>query len=353
MSMAAELLKKAANNEGLVREAGGIIGRQVLHMTGLVDDLLDVSRVARGLVELQKEELDLRQIVSGAVEQVQPQLTTRGHTLKLQISSAPAFVRGDKARLVQVATNLLNNAAKYTPANGQITLVVQTCGAQAVLRVMDNGNGIEASLLPHVFELFTQGKRTSERAQGGLGMGLALVKNIVALHGGQVSAQSGGPGQGSVFTVKLPRVLQPAQTLREAAVPAPEAAVQNHHLMVVDDNLDAAHLLANVLQLQGHHVTVAGDAQSALVASVGADIGVFILDIGLPGMDGYTLVRRLRAEPVTAGALMIALTGYGQAQDRALCKAAGFDHHFVKPVDLNALTSVLAQARGKTDSPLQ
>jgi len=349
ISMAAELLKRAGANETLVRKAGNIIERQVLHMTGLVDDLLDVSRVARGLVELQNEELDLRQAVDAAVEQVQPLVNARGHTLSLQLSSTPVFVQGDKARLVQVAANLLNNAAKYTPAGGNIALVVEASGAQVVMQVTDNGSGIEASLLPTVFELFTQGKRTLERAQGGLGLGLALVKNIVVLHGGQVSARSAGPGQGSVFTVMLPRVMRPAQVVSEDGVPNSAATDRSHRLMVVDDNLDAAQLLADVLEQEGHQVTVAADAQSALAASASARIGVFILDIGLPDMDGHALARRLRAEPATAGALLIALTGYGQAQDRVLSKAAGFDHHFVKPVDLKELAGVLGQARANAE----
>ena len=345
ISMAAELLKKSGSNEILVRKAGDIVERQVKHMTNLVDDLLDVSRVARGLVELQTEEIDLRQIVGSAVEQVQTLVNARQHALDLQLSVEPAVVVGDKARLIQVIANLLNNAAKYTPSNGQITLEVEVSDAQVVLRVIDNGNGIKASLLPHVFELFTQAKRTPERAQGGLGLGLALVKNIVALHGGQVTAVSAGAAQGSVFTVFLPRVMQPTQAPTDVPASEPVAAVPNHHLMIVDDNLDAARMLADVLEQQGHRVTVAADGQSALVASADKRVGVFILDIGMPGMDGHALARRLRAEPATAGALMIALTGYGQAQDRARSKAAGFDHHLVKPVNLEQLTSVLAQAR--------
>ena len=254
------------------------------------------------------------------------------------------FVKGDKTRLVQVIANLLNNAAKYTPQKGEIELGLEIEDGWAYVHVKDNGSGISPTLLPCVFDLFTQGERTPDRAQGGLGLGLSLVKNITALHGGRVAAESQGLGKGSTFTISLPLVAkegeEPVNTvLGNNAVPESGPL----HLMIVDDNLDAAQSLAALLESCGHHVTVLEDAGSALMAIVDIRVQVFILDIGLPGMDGYELARRLRADPATANAVIIALTGYGQAHDRVLTKAAGFDHHFVKPIDIEQLAKVLKQ----------
>jgi PAS domain S-box-containing protein len=347
ISTAAQLLAMSAGNEARVRQTSAIISRQVLHMTALVDDLLDVSRVTRGLVELQSEIMDVKLVVASAVEQAQPLVESRGHALVLRLGSTPAFVEGDKTRLIQVLSNLLNNAAKYTPQNGEIVLSLEVRQSQVCLSVSDNGSGIAPSLLPIVFELFTQAERTPDRTQGGLGLGLALVKNIISLHGGAVEAHSEGLGKGSVFTITLPLVQ------RKAASPGnlqlAEHAAQAGHLqrplqfMIVDDNREAGQVLANFLEATGHQVVVREDAESALVDVGTLGIEVFILDIGLPGMDGYELARRLRANPATQHALLVALTGYGQAHDRVLSRTAGFDHYFVKPIDMTQLTELLAK----------
>jgi PAS domain S-box-containing protein len=343
ISSAAQLLKLVGADERKVHHASEIISRQVKHMTDLVDDLLDVSRVTRGLVELEDEHLELKLLVASAIEQARPLIEARGHHLLLRLGDEPAYVRGDRTRLVQVFSNLLTNAAKYTPHGGAIVVALETRDDQYHFHVSDNGSGMSASLLPYVFDLFTQGERTPDRAQGGLGLGLSLVKSITALHGGQVAALSDGPGKGSTFTIQLPRAapgVEPARSaLPDDAAPIGRAPLK---LMIVDDNLDAAQSLAALLEMDGHQVSVHESADAALGASDTADVQVFILDIGLPGMNGYELSRRLRAGSASERALIIALTGYGQTHDRVLSKAAGFDHHFVKPIDIDQLTKVLS-----------
>ena len=345
ISSAAQLLGHVAADEKRVRQASEIIGRQVRHLTGLVDDLLDVSRVTRGLVELQHERVDLKAVMASAVEQARPLIETRRHHLDQSLDAAPAWVDGDRIRLVQVIANLLNNAAKYTPQGGAIALALEVGASHASISVRDNGIGIGPELLPQVFELFTQAERTPDRAQGGLGLGLALVKSLVALHGGSVEAHSDGPGTGSLFRINLPL----AQALRPAAPAASTAAaldaLPSRHIMIVDDNADAAQSLAEILRALGNEVAVAHDPRRALAMAEQDWPEVFILDIGLPDIDGYALARQLRAmassRPDGGRALYLALTGYGQAHDKVLSKAAGFDRHFVKPVDLEALLAAL------------
>ena len=342
---ATELLKLSGVNPQRISQAVTIIDRQVRHMTELVDDLLDVSRVTRGLVELERHPVDVGQVVANAVEQSRPIIEARGHALHVHGGLAPALVSGDATRLVQVVTNLLSNAAKYTPQGGTIDVRVDTDGARVRIAVRDNGSGIEADLLPHVFEVFTQGVRTPDRSQGGLGLGLALVKSIVALHHGSVRAFSDGPGKGSTFEIVLPALhVDAAGGARDAAALPPDAAADGgvqRRILVVDDNADAAETLGHLLESLGHQVHVCFDARSALAAAPAFRPDVCILDIGLPDMDGYQLLRSLKAVPALAGALTIALTGYGQPHDRVLSRAAGFAHHFVKPLDLTLLTAAL------------
>jgi PAS domain S-box-containing protein len=344
ISTAAQVIKMVSSDETKVRSAADIITRQVTHMTDLVDDLLDVSRITRGLVELESEILDLKAVITGAIEQARPLIEARGHELHIFLTSSPAFVKGDKTRLVQVIANLLNNSSKYTANGGKITVTLEVSEALACIKVSDNGSGIAPNLLPQIFDLFTQGERTPDRKQGGLGLGLSLVKNITLLHGGTATAESEGLGRGSQFMIDLPLV-KGASITAAAAMPfdlGAQAAVPLR-LMLVDDNVDAAQLLAGLLAATGHEVTVAEDAAEALASPAKASVQVFILDIGLPGMDGFELARTLRADPATQNAVLIALTGYGQAHDRILTKAAGFDHHFVKPVDIEALSKVLSE----------
>ena len=340
ISTAAEMLKIFAGDDPKVRKSSEVISRQVGHMTALVDDLLDVSRVTRGLVELQKELVDIKSVVSSAVEQARPLIEARRHALTVRMEASHAMVLGDRTRLTQAIANLLNNAAKYTPQGGEITLAVTGTTKNVDISVIDNGIGIDGKLLPHVFDLFTQAERTPDRSQGGLGIGLALVKTMVALHGGAVTASSDGPGTGSRFSLSLPTIAEPHDQEADSreAMPGVRACVS---VMIVDDNVDAAESLAALLEAHGHKVTVMAHPLNAISAAREQPPQVFILDIGLPEMDGYELARQLRAAPGTRNALFIALTGYGQAHDRVLSKTVGFDHHFVKPMDTERLRQIL------------
>jgi PAS domain S-box-containing protein len=341
---AADLLQVAKLDEAGIRKTSQIIGRQVLHMTTLVDDLLDVSRVTRGLVELHTECLDLRHIVNDAIEQVTPLMRARRHQLGFELPPDAPLVVGDKKRLVQVLANLLNNAAKYTPEDGQITVSIDVRGTHVLLHVTDNGIGMAPEMVARAFDLFAQAERTSDRSLGGLGLGLALVKSLVALHEGTVHCDSAGIGHGSTFTVCLPRQLATEATgADKGAEPAAlEPADAPLRIMLVDDNIDAATMLSLLLELQGHQVAIEHDAGSALAHAELDQQDVFLLDIGLPDIDGNEMAKRLRARPGTAGAVLIAITGYGQETDRAQTAAAGFDHHLVKPVDLHQLMAILA-----------
>jgi PAS domain S-box-containing protein len=339
---AAELLRMVPGDPQRVTRAARVISRQVAHMTDMVDDLLDVSRVTRGLVEFEREPVDMRSVAAAAVEQAEPGLQARRHLLAVETNGGPAVVMGDRHRLVQAVCNLLQNAGKYTPREGRIELAVTAAGGQVRIRVADNGMGMEPSLLPHVFDLFTQAERTPDRSQGGLGIGLALVRSIVRGHGGEVSASSAGAGRGSTFEVVLPRLV--AEQPPAADGPAPTVAPDRKVLMVVDDNRDAAEALASVLQVLGHDVTVAtGGSQALELVDRRADWDAFILDIGMPDMTGHELVGHLRRHVGDRPARFIALTGYGQGHDQQSSQAAGFDHHLVKPADIDRIQALLAR----------
>jgi signal transduction histidine kinase/CheY-like chemotaxis protein len=346
ITTAAQLLKMGRLDATATRHASEIIARQAEHMTELVNDLLDVSRVTRGLVALDKEEHDINAVVASAVEQVRPLVESRRHVLALAPCPAPVHVVGDRTRLVQVVSNILNNAAKYTAPRGTIDLRVSADAGEVTVSVRDNGMGIEPDVLPYIFDLFTQAERTPDRSQGGLGIGLALVKSLVALHGGSVQARSDGLGQGSEFIIRLPRLAQPRAEAANAPARA-QAADPDAPLcvLVVDDNIDAALMLAALLEMQGHSVCVEHDAGNALRRARLQCPQVLLLDIGLPDMDGYELARQLRQMPETADAVLVALTGYGQGQDRVEAQQAGFDHHLVKPASMEQVTAILAQAR--------
>ena len=341
LSTAAQLLQIAPNDAERVRRSAELMERQVRHMTELVDDLLDVSRVTRGLVHVDRDVVELQQVVQGALEQANPLIEARHHTVEVDFPETLVYVRGDRVRLVQVVSNLLNNAAKYTAPGGRIGLRLSHAEGSACLSVTDNGSGIDPQLLRHVFELFTQGQRTPDRAQGGLGLGLSLVKSLVELHGGRVQASSAGLGCGSTFSVFLPSIdAQPqaeAHSTGLALAPGPQAL----KIVVVDDNVDAGQMLAVWLGELGHEVVVKTAPEDALASPELDQVDVYLLDIGLPQMDGYELARRLRAQPRNEGAFFMAVTGYGQARDIALSKQAGFDHHFVKPLDTARLLAVL------------
>jgi signal transduction histidine kinase/CheY-like chemotaxis protein len=338
---ASDLLRIPNLDRDKVRQTSEIVARQVSHMTGLVDDLLDLSRVSRGLVTLDASLLDAGQIIGNAVEQVRPLVDARKHRLTIQMQHDSAFIHGDQKRLVQILANILNNAAKYTPEGGDITLAMQVDDDSVRYSVSDNGIGIAPHVIGHVFDMFAQAERSSDRSQGGLGIGLALVKNLVTLHGGKVAAFSEGAGKGSRFTVALPRVAQPGADRTVPQHGATAAPPQALRLLIVDDNEDAGQMLGIYLESAGYRVTVVHSAQAALAAASADAPDACLLDIGLPDMDGNELAQHLRRLPQTARSTLIAITGYGQDADRARTAAAGFDRHFVKPVDMETLLDVL------------
>lgn len=348
----AETLKRLGADDERIARTGEVISQQAMHMTRIIDDLLDVSRVTRGLVTLQQENLDFAGVVAVAVEQIRPLIDLRHHHLNVCLPGGPLPIRGDKARLVQVVSNLLNNAAKYTPDGGLIELRLELQGQELVMSVSDNGAGISSDLMPEIFDLFTQGERTSDRRHGGLGLGLALVRSLLEQHGGRVSAFSQGPGQGSTFTVRLPCAAT-AQLPAESPQPLKELQTAPLRIQLVDDNRDAAQTLALLLELDGHQVSVSYDGQSTLDMAATQCPDVYVLDIGLPDMDGTELAQRLRAYPQHEHVVMVALTGYGQASDRSRSLAAGFTHHLVKPVNYAELSELLGQVQPRqTDQPL-
>jgi signal transduction histidine kinase/ActR/RegA family two-component response regulator len=349
ISSSAALLNIQFRDEPRIRQASAIIGRQVKHMSRLIDDLLDVSRVTRGLVTLQVDELDLCEVVRSALDQARPLIDEQAHRVELDLPQCPVQVRGDATRLVQAVANILNNAAKYTPPAGTIRITLAREDGRARLQVRDNGSGMPPDLLPGVFELFTQGARTLARSQGGLGLGLALVKKLVEMHGGAVAAHSDGVGLGSVFTIELPCAqAEPDAAADGAAVRMDAAAYRPLRVIVVDDNEDAADGLATLLRAQGHTVAVDYTASAALRRAMREAPDAMVVDIGLPDMDGYQLGALLRAEPATRNAVLIAATGYGGEQDRARARAAGFSHHLVKPVDMGALVRILQEAASRS-----
>lgn len=346
ISAAADLLRVGQPDGARIQKASAVISRQVSHMAGLINDLLDASRVTSGLVLLEKDRLDLKQIVADAVEQVRPLLEARGHRLALHIPPEPALVLGDQKRMVQVLSNILINAAKFTPAGGDISLDMSVGREQVQVAVTDNGVGMDSALLARAFDLFSQAERTSDRSQGGLGIGLALVRSLVELHGGQVVACSDGIGRGSRVTVWLPHMKKQNDRgdIAHQGKGAGRGAGTQLKVMVVDDNADAAHMLASVVEALGHEVVVEIDSVHVVARAKVEKPQVFLLDIGLPGIDGNELARRLRAAPETAKALLVAVTGYGREQDREASMRSGFDHHFVKPVDVATIAGLLGTA---------
>ncbi|NML47086.1 response regulator [Ramlibacter sp. G-1-2-2] len=341
ISVAAELLARQPLDEGRRQKTSAIITRQVRHMTGLVDDLLDVSRVTRGLVTLEEAPQDMKAIVANAVEQVRPLVEAQRHQLTIELPPASAHVLGDAKRLVQVLSNLLNNAAKYTPPGGHLQLTVWVDGKCVCVRVQDDGIGIAEELQPRIFDLFSQAERTPDRSQGGLGLGLALVKSLVELHRGSVRVFSEGKGQGTCFTVTLPRLEHAGGGGGAHAEPSRHQNGSGLDVLVVDDNEDAAEMLKLLLETAGHHVRVAYDPVRALQQAEAQPPQAAFIDIGLPAIDGYEVVRRLRSHPRTARGMYVALTGYGQDADRRRALAAGFDEHLVKPADPDRIMALL------------
>ncbi len=345
---AVRVMRLLAPADGNVQWARDVIERQVQHMSRLVDDLLDVSRITRGKIALRKQLVEVAGLIARAVEMSRPFIDARHHELTVSVPPEPLCVIGDQTRLAQVLGNLLNNAAKYTEEAGKISLALVCEGEEVVITISDTGIGMAPDLLPHVFDLFMQGQQLLDQTQGGLGIGLTLVRDLVEMHGGSVHARSPGSRQGSEFIVRLPRVTPPR--LQRGADSPPRLDVQLPRrspsaacrVLVVDDNVDAAESLALCLQAMGYDVQARHDGPTALDAAQAFRPRIVLLDIGLPGMNGYEVARCLRQRGAERLAL-IAMTGFGQEQDRRRAQQAGFDRYVVKPVDPEALEKMLAQ----------
>ncbi len=352
---AIEIIERARPDEQELRSTfQAVIARQVQHMKRLLDDLLDVSRVSRGKIELRKQRVELATLLLQAVEVSRPLLTEKQQQLALTLGHAPMPLEADPTRIVQVFANILNNAAKFTPPGGHVNLSSSVEAGHAVVKIRDNGAGMSGELLARAFELFAQETRAFDRAQGGLGIGLTLVKTLVKMHGGSVQALSEGPGRGTELVVRLP--LAPAVTTplaptlpmaRAAARRVETAALAPLHILVVDDNVDAADAMRHVLRMDGHQVRVAYDGPGALAATAAEAPDLVLLDIGLPGMDGYAVAARMR-EAGLNGAALVAVTGYGQEEDLHRSAAAGFTRHLVKPVDAAGLRRVIAEVSARS-----
>jgi two-component system, chemotaxis family, CheB/CheR fusion protein len=355
LSNAVELLRLVGNGQPTFVSIGDMVGRQVHQLVRLVDDLLDVSRITRGKIELQRARLDLAAVIHQAVETSRPVIDAHRHHLEVALPLNPVWTEVDFVRMTQVVSNLLNNAAKYTDEGGRIWLTVEEVASssspEAVIRVRDNGRGIDEAALVHLFDLFYQVDRTIDRSDGGLGIGLALVKNLVEMHGGKVSAYSAGRGKGSEFTVRIPLAKQ-AKPQTPSTDPASAPTVRPARILVVDDNRDSADSLQMLLEMDGHEVWTAHDGNRAVSLALQHRPAVILLDIGLPGLNGLEVCKILRERGLT-DALVVAMTGYGQCEDREVSSAAGFDAHQVKPLDLAVLKRLLTnrQAGVISDSP--
>ena len=339
-----EILKKDTANGLPSQRARDTMERQLAHMIRLIDDLLDISRINSGKIRLEVARVRLAGAIDSAVEIGRPAIEARGHELAVEIADPGIELMADATRLAQAIGNLLNNAAKYTPAHGRIRLQAWQEGGEAVIEVSDNGVGIPPEMLENVFALFTQVGRTLDRSQGGLGIGLYLVRSLVELHHGSVAAESEGPGRGSRFTVRVPCLLKPSPTAPPAAEPAPARPAAALKVLVVDDNEDAALTLATVLEMTGRQTRTVFEAPKVLEAAAEFGPDVVLLDIGLPVMTGYDVARLLRSDPRFSHLVLIAVTGWGSAEDRRRSAEAGFDEHLTKPVDLAALEPLLHRA---------
>jgi PAS domain S-box-containing protein len=344
-----QILKMPRVDASTVHQTRDMMERQVQQLVRLVDDLLDVSRVMRGKIDLRKERVELATIVARAVETTQPLIEAQGHVLQVDVPDESLLLDADPVRLIQVVGNLLTNSAKYTEANGSIQLTAERAGDQVLLRIRDTGIGIAPDMLPHVFELFVQADHAASRSQGGLGIGLTLVKNLVEMHEGSVEAYSEGLGKGSEFVVRLPLIapVQSANNIKEEGLEP--VTVSGHRLMVVDDNADAADSLALLLRLQGHEVKVAHNGPSALELAANYLPQMILLDIGMPGMDGYEVARRIRKRSGLEKVVLTALTGWGQQEDRRRSAEAGFDHHLVKPPEPKLLEELLSDLQSQKE----
>jgi CheY-like chemotaxis protein len=326
-----------------------MMDRQLRHITHLVDDLMDVARVSSGKVILRPERVSLHGIIDAAVETSRQSIEAAGHHLTVTISAEPLTVEADRTRMVQVLANLLNNAVKYTPQGGQIRLDVVRESGYARIQVIDSGVGIPHEMLPRVFDMFTQVGTSLERSQGGLGIGLTLVKRLVEMHGGAVAAESEGPGQGSTFIVRIPLASATQVAVVDAPGSTPPLAKHRLEILVVDDNHDSASTLAMLLQMQGHRVKTAHDGPEALRLLATYRPQLILLDLGLPGMSGYEVARRIRESTELCHVTLVALTGWGQEEVRRRTREAGFDHHLVKPANTDEVLEIADSIRPETD----
>lgn len=342
-----EILKAPRLDGALLQKTREVMERQVHHLVRLVGDLLDVARVTQDKIELKKEPVELASVIAQAVETVQSLIEFRGHRLEWALPHEPLVVDADPVRMAQIVGNLLTNSAKYTEANGHIWLSAERDGKEAVLRVRDDGIGIAPDMLPNIFDLFMQASPGAENVQGGLGVGLTLVKKLVQMHGGTVEARSAGLGEGCEFSIRLPIVVEQRRELAAQRHGEPDAKVPSsrHRLLVVDDNEDAALSLAILLRMQGHEVRVAHDGPSALAVAKSFLPKMVFLDIGMPGMDGYEVARHMRLQPGLETVVLAALTGWGLAEDRRRTALEGFDHHIVKPADPQLLERLLEDVK--------
>jgi signal transduction histidine kinase len=338
------VMRLSGDNPAAVAKVRDMMERQVGHMVHLIDDLLDIARISGGKLELKRQRTDLKTILASAVETSMPLIESGQHTLTVDLPDAALPVDADATRIAQVVANLLNNAAKYTPPRGQITLAVRRDGDDAVIAVRDTGVGIAEDALTGVFEMFSQIGRTVDRSQGGLGIGLSLVRRLIEMHGGSVEATSAGANAGSVFTVRLPLAeAEPAALAAQGdTLPAPDAAAGGLKVLVVDDNVDAAVTLSMILDISGYTAKVAHDGYEALALAQAFQPRVAFLDIGMPGMSGYETARAMRATPGLEDIVLVALTGWGAESDRLRSNEAGFDHHLTKPVQLDVVEALLA-----------
>ncbi len=336
-------IMRLTRHDGTSEQPLSMMERQLAQMVHLIDDLLDLSRISNGKIELRRGPVDLAMAVTDAVETSRPLIQDRGHKLTVTLPPKPVEVDGDRTRLAQVFANLLTNSAKYTEPGGRIWLTLEQQGSDVIVSVKDNGAGIAQEKLDAVFEMFTQLDRSLERSEGGLGIGLNLVRGLIEMHGGRVEGHSDGPSKGSEFVVRLPVLLSPGRTSQ----PNDEESGRtlrstSYRILVVDDNKDGADSLAMMLRIMGHDTRTAHDGVTALEAAETFRPDVMLLDIGLPKLNGYEVARRIRAQPWGAGVILIAQTGWGQESDKALSKDAGFNFHMVKPVDPSALQKLLA-----------
>ncbi|MFY9834792.1 MAG: ATP-binding protein, partial [Methylocystis sp.] len=341
---AARVLGKLDVDEPRVQWARDVIERQVAHLARLVDELLDISRIARGKINLKTARVELSELVRQACEAAQPLMSAKGHRFEIMLPEKRVTIEGDLVRLVQVLQNLLDNAAKYTPERGRVELVAGLSGREVEIEVRDNGAGIPASLLPEVFELFRQGEHGPDRSRGGLGIGLTLVRQLVELHGGRVEAHSAGLGQGASFTVRLPAAVNAAEN-PSPTEDGPLAEPVGLRVLVVDDDVAVAESTAMLLRLEGHEIRCANSGEAALRLCREFQPEAVLLDIGLPGQDGYEIARKIRGLPGGTELKLIAVSGYGHEAAVARGREAGFDHYLVKPVDPEKLSALLTAPR--------